>query len=361
MRFLKKSQEEYYLRKIIGYYTLSINKHTNKEQNFMFDSTIYHIIYETTNLKNGKKYRGKHSTTDLSDGYLGSGKVLTRAIKKYGINNFRREILFFAIDVTALNWAEKRFVNKEWLELSNQVVYNLKLGGEGGFDYVNKHWHYFNSKRKTTRLEKYGAHNPPDTEDRIQKFKQTKLERFGDENYVNADQAKQTKLEKYGDENYNNKPKERQTKLKRYNDANYNNPEQAILTRIQKFGSLDKSYKATHDKVKQRKLEKYGDATFSNRDKAKDTTLRNSGYDNPFKDPIIIAQIKDKRKLAEDEKFVPCKVILDNKLEYVFYQRDEIKDWCVQNKMNFISLMKFLKLGVTGQRSKYKGVTVKPI
>ena len=37
---------------------------------------MYHFVYETTNLINGKKYIGKHSTDDLNDGYLGSGKAI---------------------------------------------------------------------------------------------------------------------------------------------------------------------------------------------------------------------------------------------------------------------------------------------
>lgn len=52
-----------------------------------------HYVYKTTNNINGKYYIGKHSTFDLNDGYLGSGKILRLAIKKYGKQNFSREIL----------------------------------------------------------------------------------------------------------------------------------------------------------------------------------------------------------------------------------------------------------------------------
>lgn len=53
----------------------------------------YHIIYKTTNLINGKIYVGMHSTDNLNDGYLGSGWILKQAIKKYGKENFKREVL----------------------------------------------------------------------------------------------------------------------------------------------------------------------------------------------------------------------------------------------------------------------------
>lgn len=48
------------------------------------------------------------------------------------------------------------------------------------------------------------------------KCKHTKLERYGDENYVNVEKCKQTKLERYGDANYNNSEQNKKTCLERY-------------------------------------------------------------------------------------------------------------------------------------------------
>ncbi len=50
------------------------------------------IIYKTTNLINGKIYVGYHNT-DINDGYLGSGTIFSKALKKYGKKNFVREVL----------------------------------------------------------------------------------------------------------------------------------------------------------------------------------------------------------------------------------------------------------------------------
>ena len=50
-----------------------------------------HYIYKTTNLITKKYYIGKHSSKNIeTDTYLGSGKLLNRAIKKYGRHNFTR-------------------------------------------------------------------------------------------------------------------------------------------------------------------------------------------------------------------------------------------------------------------------------
>ena len=53
-----------------------------------------YYIYKTTNLINGKYYVGFHKTSDPFDNYLGSGVRLIDAIKKYGVENFKKEILF---------------------------------------------------------------------------------------------------------------------------------------------------------------------------------------------------------------------------------------------------------------------------
>ena len=71
----------------------------------------YHYIYKITNLINGKIYIGQHTTSNLDDGYMGSGKILIRAIKKYGVENFRKEIQGFYEDIDELNYMERLFVD----------------------------------------------------------------------------------------------------------------------------------------------------------------------------------------------------------------------------------------------------------
>lgn len=96
----------------------------------------YHFIYKTTNLKNGKYYVGMHSTDNLNDGYLGSGKRLRRSLKKHGKENFKFEILEFLPNRTSLKEREKEIVNLN--EISKKECLNLMIGGHGGL-YTEEH------------------------------------------------------------------------------------------------------------------------------------------------------------------------------------------------------------------------------
>lgn len=97
--------------------------------------STYFTVYKTTNLVNGKIYIGKHVTSDLDDAYLGSGKLLNAAIKKYGKENFKKEILFVFDSEDLMNSKEKELVTSEFTLL--ETNYNLCPGGHGGFGYIN--------------------------------------------------------------------------------------------------------------------------------------------------------------------------------------------------------------------------------
>jgi len=96
---------------------------------------LHYTIYKITNLVNNKIYIGKHQTTDLNDGYLGSGKLLRKAIDKYGVENFSKEILHVFDNEEDMNAKERELVTEEFvLQESN---YNLCVGGRGGWSYLN--------------------------------------------------------------------------------------------------------------------------------------------------------------------------------------------------------------------------------
>jgi group I intron endonuclease len=95
----------------------------------MSSNNIYHTIYETKNPINGKIYRGKHSTTNPYDEYLGSGTMLKKAFLKYGKENFKKEVLYiFESEQDAFNM-ERILVDAEFV--SREDTYNLTVGGDG--------------------------------------------------------------------------------------------------------------------------------------------------------------------------------------------------------------------------------------
>lgn len=87
------------------------------------------IIYLTTNLINNKKYIGKDSNNNPE--YLGSGILLRKAIKKYGKENFKKEILETCSNTNDLNEKEKYFI-KMYLAVESDDFYNIHVGGDGG-------------------------------------------------------------------------------------------------------------------------------------------------------------------------------------------------------------------------------------
>lgn len=77
-----------------------------------------------------------HQTTNINDAYMGSGKILNLAIKKYGIENFKREILFVFDNFEEMLLKEAELVTEEFC-LRNDT-YNLTNGGKGGWSYINR-------------------------------------------------------------------------------------------------------------------------------------------------------------------------------------------------------------------------------
>lgn len=90
---------------------------------------IYYF-YKITNLINHKYYYGVHKQhSDKKDTYMGSGSLLQKDIKKYGIKNFSKEIIkYFNCEKDMYDY-EHNFVSREFLRLHKNECYNRNVGG----------------------------------------------------------------------------------------------------------------------------------------------------------------------------------------------------------------------------------------
>lgn len=90
----------------------------------------HNLIYLIVNLKNGKIYVGCHSTNEINDNYMGSGKLIKLAIKKYGRDKFRKIILYDFDNRKDMLKKENELIDIEFI--SGENVYNMIPGGGGG-------------------------------------------------------------------------------------------------------------------------------------------------------------------------------------------------------------------------------------
>ena len=88
-----------------------------------------YLIYKITNLINKKFYISAHATENENDDYFGSGVVITKAIKRYGKQNFIKEVLCECKDRELMFNEERKIVNQELI--NNTDCYNLCIGGFG--------------------------------------------------------------------------------------------------------------------------------------------------------------------------------------------------------------------------------------
>lgn len=95
---------------------------------------MFGYIYKTTCLVNNKIYVGKHVSSSLDESYKGSGKILLRAFRKYGKENFDC-VLLEAVDTEEeLNAREKYWIAKLSAR-DHSIGYNINEGGEGNPGY----------------------------------------------------------------------------------------------------------------------------------------------------------------------------------------------------------------------------------
>lgn len=120
-----------------------------------YDRTYdYYIIYMLTNKVNGKRYIGQHGTNNLDDGYMGTGILIRKEIRKYGKENFEKEILCFCKDRYDASDKEREYIARYG---TYEDGYNLAKGGEGALGVRQTPEQ---RKASSERLKKYYRDHP---------------------------------------------------------------------------------------------------------------------------------------------------------------------------------------------------------
>ena len=133
------------------------------------------IIYKTTNKVNGKIYIGK--TKNNTDQYLGSGLLIKRAIAKYGVENFIKEIIDTAETIQELNQKEQYWI-QQYNSCDNTIGYNISRGGDGGdvfSNHPNKEQIRKNCSHTGETNGMFGRKHRPESRAKISKSKKGQL------------------------------------------------------------------------------------------------------------------------------------------------------------------------------------------
>jgi hypothetical protein len=141
------------------------------------------------------------------------------------------------------------------------------------------------SKKKFCSLDCSAKHKSMNKDVLVKRMKQTKLEKYGDENYTNVKKLKKTCLEKYGVESF--------SKTKMFK-------EKFTSTMLERHGvEYAQQSPDIKNKTKSTVIKKYGGFTFESGElssKAKTTMLEKYGYDNPMKNSEICEKVKNTNK-----------------------------------------------------------------
>ena len=140
------------------------------------------IIYKTTNLVNKKIYIGQDSKNNPE--YLGSGAIVKKAIKKYGKENFKKEILEEINDTHEIINEREKYWIKYYNSTDNKIGYNISLGGQTGFmlglshsdETKKKFSEYRKGKFTGDKNSMYGKHHSDESKKKMAR------PQFGDKN-----------------------------------------------------------------------------------------------------------------------------------------------------------------------------------
>lgn len=161
---------------------------------FYLDKNMYGYIYLTINKVNHKTYVGQKMLKNKNwnkDNYLGSGKHLKCAIKKYGKENFEKFLIQFCNTKEELDKQEIFWIAE--YRKRGLAQYNIANGGEGGGSFKGRH-HSGETKRKISEVQKgkpkYGLRGKKLSEEHKQKLSESHK---GNQNHKGKYHSEETK------------------------------------------------------------------------------------------------------------------------------------------------------------------------
>lgn len=147
----------------------------------------HNYFYKITNLLNGKFYYGIHSTDRINDGYFGGGTYLRKSVRKYGKENFKKEIIADYATRREASDHEKLIVTMDLVE--NKMCYNLRTGGENEFTASDEVRYRMSLSRSGEKNYFYGKHHSAESKKLLS---ESGKRRFLTETHWSKGQTKET-------------------------------------------------------------------------------------------------------------------------------------------------------------------------
>jgi len=155
------SNDHYYYSEIGNFINIDESKFIKVKES---DQMLY-TVYKTTNKINKKEYIGFHKVKNKSsilshfsesgsiftDGYMGSGKLMKKALVKYGPENFEQELLFSSNDIDETFDVERELVDEKYYKRDD--TYNLTIGGKNCV-FVGSENSFFGKKHTNETIRK---------------------------------------------------------------------------------------------------------------------------------------------------------------------------------------------------------------
>lgn len=108
---------------------------------------MFYLVYKIIQLSTGREYIGQHQTSNLNDGYMGSGTLIAPAVEENPAD-FIKTILWYCDSADEMNELEAALVTEEYL-LANfpEKTFNQVPGGKISMDVVSKWSRKLNPER----------------------------------------------------------------------------------------------------------------------------------------------------------------------------------------------------------------------